>query len=317
MGYLEDNYNKIFKKYNNDDLIKDWNNFKNGNGNLYKFLNHFFEELIFESCGKKTKISPMDVLKDNDKINEIFEYIKTKPNFYKGSDISNLKSYFRNAVGWVRKVANFPAKTARSIYNRYKDNFDIQQLNILDTSCGFGSRMSATLVDDNNYFGIEPNNRLYHQLCLCVDFLINNNLTNGNSCIYCNGSENYIEELDNKMHISFTSPPYFDLEYYSNDKYESTKNLDNYDNWIEYFVKPTIGNTYSYLIVGGYALINAKNISSKHKIYDDFFNIFDTNDFFRFVEEIDMKIIKKNYDMAENIGKISNVEKIMCFQKIK
>ena len=43
MGYLEDNYNKIFKKYNNDDLIKDWNNFKNGNGNLYKFLNHFLK----------------------------------------------------------------------------------------------------------------------------------------------------------------------------------------------------------------------------------------------------------------------------------
>lgn len=260
----------------------------------------------------------MDVLKDDDKIKEIFKYIDTKPNFYKGNDISNLKSYFRNAVGWVRKVANFPPRTARMIYNRYKSNFSKQQLNILDTSCGFGSRMSAALVDDNNYFGIEPNFKLYQQLCNCSTFLLENQLTQGTSNLFCCGSESYIDMLkDVGIDISFTSPPYFDLEYYSDDNCASTKHLNNYDEWIKCFVYPTVSNTCSYLNRGGFALINAKNIGNKKTIYDDFFNIFDTNNKMKFVEEIDMKINKKNYDMAAGKGKIKNTEKIMCFQKIE
>ena len=141
MTFLEEHKNEIFKKYGTDELTKDILSYKNGDGRLQKTLNHFFEELIFESAGRGAKLSPMDVLKDDDKISEIFQYIKTKPNFYKGTDIQNLKSYFRNAVSWVRKVANFDPKQARIIQNRY--NPKKNKINVLDTSAGFGSRMSA------------------------------------------------------------------------------------------------------------------------------------------------------------------------------
>ena len=46
MSYLNDNYNKIFKKYPNEQLIADIDNYIYGKGRLYKTLNNFFEELI-------------------------------------------------------------------------------------------------------------------------------------------------------------------------------------------------------------------------------------------------------------------------------
>ena len=65
MNYLEKHKDEIFKKYNKEELIKDINSFKNGSGNLNKVLNHFFEECIWDCCGKKTKISPKQALEDD------------------------------------------------------------------------------------------------------------------------------------------------------------------------------------------------------------------------------------------------------------
>lgn len=315
--FLEENRSKIFKKYTTEELLKDINNFKTGKGKLNKVLNHFFEELIFESCGKSTKVSPMDVLHDDEKLVEIFKYIETKPKFYTGDDIANLKSWFRNAVSWVRKVANFDPTQARQIYFRYHD-INGEKINILDTSSGFGSRMSASLLSEHNYYSFDPNKKLNIKLNEYLQFLKNNNILKSECKLYCMGSEEYVSELSNTIDVSFTSPPYFNLETYANDESESTKNYDNYDRWIEYFAKPTIQNTYEYLKVGGYAMINIKNISKKAPIYDDFIKIFNSIEGFEFVEVFDMKIAsKKNYGMAENRGDIPNAEPVMVFKKVK
>lgn len=42
MSYLSNHYNEIFKKYSTNEMLKDISSFKNGEGNLYKVLNHFF-----------------------------------------------------------------------------------------------------------------------------------------------------------------------------------------------------------------------------------------------------------------------------------
>ena len=316
MSFLEENRHLIFKKYSDEELLKDIDSYVNGKGRLNKILNHFFEEIIFESCGRGSNISPMDVLKDDEKIKEIFEYIKTKPNFYKGNDIQNLKSYLRNAVSWVRKVANFPAREAYHIQNRY--NFENKKLYVLDTSAGFGSRMSASLLFHNYYCGIDPNPNLYQKLNEYFYFLQKNNLSKKNHClIYCQGSEVKIDRLIEKCDISFTSPPYFNLEYYYNDNSESTKNYDNYSLWTNNFVAPTIKNTYLYLKKGGYAMINIKNLNDKYPLYDSFYETFNSIDGFEFKEVFDMKISsKKNYGMSGNYD-IPNKEPVMVFKKVK
>lgn len=287
---------------------------------LTKHLRIFFKEEMFKCYGKKTTISPMECLDSDEMTKKILSYIKSKPNFFTSTnEVSNVESCLRNSMSWVRKVANFPPKEARRIYNYYNPNHN--KLNCLDTSAGFGSRMLATLLDGRNYCGFDPNISLMHQLKSCEKFLSANNLIPPQSrCgLYNHGSEIYRPELAGLFDVSFTSPPYFNLEKYSDDGASSTCNYNNYNAWVDNFVYPVVVNTYNYLRIGGYAMINIKNISKNYPCYDDFFKAFDSINGFECVEEIDMTLTKKQYGKQwdNKKGVINNKEPIMVFQKIK
>lgn len=323
-NYLEKHRKEIFKKYNKEELIKDIENYKNGNGKLSKVLNHFFEECIFNCKSNKYRYTPMEVLQNEEFMNWILEYIKSKPNFYTGNEISNIKSFFRNGTRYARKVANFCPKNARDIYFKYFDKNSINKINCLDTSCGFGSRMSAVLLTGHNYFGIDPNIELQKKLFECAEFYYKNGfIDNEQKCnLFTQGSEILISELINTIDVSFTSPPYFNLETYSEDNKASNKHYDCYDNWIKFFAIPTINNTYNYLKIGGYAMINIKNMTNlgKQPLFNDFFNIFKSIDGFEFVEIFEMEHqSKKNFIMNCNYTKEQYngfKEPIMVFKKI-
>lgn len=318
MSYLRDHYNEIFKKFTDDELIQDVDNFINGNGRLYKVLNHFFEERMFECCGKKSNISPMQCLDNDEMMAKVLDYVHSKPRFFTSdNEVANVKSAFRNSFSWCRKVANFPVREARDIYTRYFDSKT--GLNCLDTSCGFGSRMSAVLLSGNNYFGFDPNMALQDKLFECAKWYKQNGYIKDNQVcrLFRCGSEEHKSQLNGIMDVSFTSPPYFNLEKYSDDVSSSTKNYNDYQRWVNEFVLPTVINTYKYLKVGGYAMINIKNINKKESCYDDFFRCFDTIDGFEFVEVFDLKITKKQYGMADNRGDIKAEEPIMVFRKVR
>ena len=328
MSYLDEHYNEIFKKYSKEELIKDINSYRSGGGRLTKTLNQFFEECIFNCTNARGKKTPMEALKNDEDMRYILDYVNSKPNFYTGSEVSNVKSFFRNAGRLACKVANFPPKEARDIYFRYFPNAlddSAEKINCLDTSCGFGSRMSSVLLSGHNYFGIDPNIELQGKLMECAKFYYDNGFIDENqSCsLYTQGSELFIDELEGIIDVSFTSPPYFNLEKYSNDESESTKHYDNYELWIEKFAKPTIENTYRYLKVGGYAMINIKNSTrgKKEKLFDDWYNIFCSIDGFEPYEVFEMnqtstKVVGQyaNYDPSKYQGA---KEPVMCFRKVK
>lgn len=324
MTYLEQHKNDIFKKYTDKELIKDINNYKYKNGKLTKTLNHFFEECIYNCVGSRYNNTPMQVLQNDEMMKWILNYIKSKPNFYTGNEISNVKSFMRNGTRYARKVANFCPKTAKEIYFRYH-NINGDKINILDTSMGFGARMSAALLNGHNYYGVDPNKELFTKLNQYLDFLKNNDYIDTNQIceMRCQGSEKYISQWDNLFDVCFTSPPYFNLEKYSNDDSESTKNYDNYELWINNFVKPTIDNIYKYLKVGGYVMINIKNLSNKGKesLFDDWFDIFSNHSGFEFVEVFEMTHqSKKHYTDNCNYTKEQYTgfkEPVMCFKKNK
>lgn len=323
MNYLEEHRNEIFKKYTTEELIRDCLNYVNGNGRLSKVLNHFFEECIFECKAPRGNKSPMEALQNDEDIEFILNYVKSKPKFYTGNEISNVKSFFRNAGRLAQKVGNFCPKNARNIYFRYHD-INGDKINCLDTSMGFGSRMSAVLLSGHNYCGFDPNKTLYKKLRECKKFYVDNGLINNQRCgLYCQGSEVYRPELANLFDVSFTSPPYFNLEKYAEDDSESTKNYDNYELWLEYFVKPTIDNTYKYLKIDGYAMINIKNLTrgKKEPLFDDWFRLFEEHGGFEFVEVFEMEHqAKKNYFMNSTYTEKEYSgfkEPIMVFKKVK
>lgn len=264
----------------------------------------------------------MECLKDDEYIKWIIDYTESKPNFYTGNQISNIKSFFRNGGRKGGKVANFPPKVARDIYTRYFENNT--NLNCLDTSSGFGSRMSAVLLSGNNYYSTDPNKKLHSKLMECAKFYKQNGFINDNQqCrLICNGSEIFIPQWENIMDVSFTSPPYFNLEKYSDDDSASTQNYDNYELWLEQFAKPTILNTYRYLKAGGYAMINIKNMTNGKRLplFDDWLNLFNRCDGFEFVEIFEMEQTSKkvvglyaNYDPSK--AKNQAKEPVMVFRK--
>lgn len=325
MSYLEEHRNEIFKKYSTEELLRDIDNYKNGKGRLQKVLNQFFEECMFDCVGSKYNLTPNQALSDDAITNKIIEYTKSKPKFYNGNEITNIKSYLRNGGNYARKVANFCPKNARNIYFRYND-INGERLNVLDTSMGFGSRMSAVLLSGHNYCGFDPNKNLFKKLKEYKQFLLDNNVIDKEQrCgLYCQGSEIHRAELDNLFDVSFTSPPYFNLEKYSDDDNASTENYNNYDLWLKYFVAPTIDNTYKYLKIGGYAMINIKNLNSKGKepLFDDFFNLFKNHDGFKFVEVFEMEHQAKKHYTNGDCGYDENAyqgfkEPIMVFKKVR
>lgn len=290
MSYLEEHRNEIFKKYNDDELLRDVENYKTKSGRLLKLINHFFEECMFNCRNTRMRLTPMEALQDEWSVSELFRLIGRNKKLYAGTDVQNLKKCLSLGYVGARRVANFCPKNARMIYRRYFDNLD--GLNILDTSCGFGSRMLAALLNGANYYGFDPNKELFGKLKECESWLrVHNEVSDSQVCdVHCLGSEVHVPELDGKMDLSFTSPPYFNLEVYSDDGFSSSKNLGDYEAWVKEFVVPTVVNTYRYLKVGGYAMINIKNMRSKGNkpLYDDFMLAFQGVPGFEYVETFSM-----------------------------
>lgn len=320
MNYLEQNRDKIFKKYSEDELLQDIRNFAN-KGRLNKFLNHFFEEEMFKCKGGRGKHSPMEVLENNELVNKILDFTRSKPKFYTGDDVANIKSFFRNAGRIAQKVANFPVRQALEFYQDYSELGD----SIYDPSCGFGSRLSACLLSGRNYYGTDPNKSLVKKLNEAGEFIVNNVLStqflDNTFKIYEQGSEVFIPELENNIDLCFTSPPYFDLEDYGNDSNQSIIKFSNIENWLEGFVKPTVSNCIKYTKTGGYIMFNIKNMTNgkKHKLFDMFFNELNNSDNMEFVEVIDMKqLSKRDYKGKHFTGVNTDFgvkEPVMVFKK--
>ena len=65
------------------------------------------------------------------------------------------------------------------------------------------------------------------------------------------------QKYKGKLDISFTSPPYFNREQYSQDENQSFK-YGEYDDWRDNFLKPTLTTIYEYLKNDRYILWNIR-----------------------------------------------------------
>lgn len=316
-NYYEEHKEEFFKKYPSDILLRDIESFLNGKGKLSKILNHFFEEEMYKCKGGRGNMSPMEAINNDEVINNILTFTRSKPKFYVGNDIANIKSFFRNAGRTAQKVANFPVREAYEIYTNYTKEGDT----IYDMSCGFGSRMSACILGGRNYFGTDPNETLCTKLNEYGEFLRANGYCS-NYKIYCDGSENTILDLVGKVDLCFSSPPYFDLEKYSDNSNQSNVRFPQYNIWLENFAKPTINNCATYLKTGGHMLVNIKNMTSgkKYPLFDDWKKIALQTEGLQYVETINMKQLSKRDYKGKHFTNVEtdfgNEEPIMVFTKI-
>lgn len=272
-----------------------------------KITRYYFRDIMAKTIIHGSKWSVEDVF-DSKELLGIF-VAKTKTNAALFSDTEMIRNIDTAIRLGGHSIAQFPPQFPLPVAQKIIDKYNINN-NWYDFSCGWGTRLLAAMTRSINYFGTDPNFLLTERLNQLYNDYKENIGLNSIVKIYTQGSEIFIPELNNKMGLAFSSPPYFDVENYQIGKQSYTPSI-TYESWINNFLKPTIDNIYKYLIPEGILALNIKN-NSRHKLADDAKKIAQEYNF----ELIDIELLTNNQRITPD-GKINNAENIFIFKKQK
>lgn len=148
-------------------------------------------------------------------------------------------------------ASQFKPSVAKNIY----DFFDAKK--VLDFSAGWGDRLVGFLASSTaeSYIGIDPNTKLHTPYQNIYDWITHRFEMDKTACFICSPAEDVsYTELD--YDFVFTSPPYFDIERYSNEPTQSWIKHPTLDKWLDGFLLKTLGGLYAGLKEGGRIAVN-------------------------------------------------------------
>jgi SAM-dependent methyltransferase len=147
-------------------------------------------------------------------------------------------------------VTNFKAQNAKAIVEHL---CPVLWGNVYDYSCGYGGRLLG-IGSSNfkyNYIGVEPNTETVNYLNYLNDVI--DEATGVRGTIIQSVSEEYQpEDID----CAFSSPPYFNLEKYSNEETQCMVQFTTLDEWFDGYVAPTMKNIHQGLNSDGFFATN-------------------------------------------------------------
>ena len=224
-------------------------------------LTQFFPEIL--DVVKSGKASPRDFFKDDKRL---LGYCKTVLKYC----TSPLEMFKMMSFRGSSRCYNFRPATAKTIYELYgKDN-----CKVLDTSSGFGGRLLGffTAKNTSEYVGIDPNTA-----DSCNRFILYmSRYFNKKAYVNKIGSEDFTVEnypqYENYFDISFTSPPYFNIERYSDDITQSHVKFNTYDAWVDGFYRNTIYNSCNSLKLDGVFAVNISWVDNIKEYTEEFLN---------------------------------------------
>lgn len=149
--------------------------------------------------------------------------------------------------------SNFRPMNAKAIYERFCPAGGT----ILDMCCGFGGRLLGALSSTKNfrYVGTDPNTETMYHLHQLAEYIEQVTGRSESYELHCCGSEDFCGP-ENSIDFAFTSPPYFDLEVYSDEPTQCYNKFPNLDDWLEGYVRQTIKNTVYMLKPGACYAVN-------------------------------------------------------------
>ena len=147
-------------------------------------------------------------------------------------------------------AGNFMPTVAREIYDRYGGE------TVLDFSAGYGGRFVGFWGSNaRHYIGIDPNTAAfprYTDLGLWLESRFPKDKTYE---FLCQPAED-VDYSSFNVDLVFTSPPYFNLERYSQEDTQSWKRYKTIDSWKSGFLFRTLEKASACVRVGGYIVIN-------------------------------------------------------------
>jgi RimJ/RimL family protein N-acetyltransferase len=226
------NINKFTNKMK---IIIDYNKEKHIN----TITNYYTDKCRVRCIFKHYKLSQLDV------------YNKKKGYLIKKSIIDNkfnITKFEENMfnIKYTKFCNNFQCTLAYTIYKIFNAR------NILDSSAGWGDRLIAAIAVGANYTGYDPSiclKPLYKNII--KDLCEENNKKNYN--IISQPFEEVI--IKQEYDVVLTSPPFFDLEIYEDNKQQSIVKYPSEDGWLKNFLLVLVDKNIDGLITGGYLIM--------------------------------------------------------------
>lgn len=107
---------------------------------------------------------------------------------------------------------------------------------VLDPCAGWGGRMLGAVAAGCTYTAFEPNTETYSNLLRLADFLdIRSKVT-----LICDDARNIGSYGLDKADLVLTSPPYFNLEVYTDEASQSITGYSRYQDWVTGFLEPVV-----------------------------------------------------------------------------
>ena len=163
------------------------------------------------------------------------------------------------------RVSNFRPTAAKAIYERYSTKGDT----VVDFSAGYGGRMLGCLPLEREYIGIDPCADQIKGLRNMKSKLRTLVKLKARTTIHRAGAESFLPTLKaNSVGLVFSSPPYFNLERYSNEKSQSYIKFPVYEQWLGEFLEKIFRESRRILRRRGYLVMNVANVNG-YALIDD------------------------------------------------
>jgi DNA methylase len=206
------------------------------------------------------------------------------------------------------RVSNFRSTAAKAIYEHYSREGDT----VLDFSAGYGGRMLGCLPLNRTYIGIDPCREQINGLRRMHTRLDKLVRIRARTRIYQACAEDFLnQQRASSVSLVFSSPPYFNMERYSNNRSQSYIRFPTYEAWREGFMVPVVTQSRRILKKGGYFVINVANING-YKLFDDTLHV--ANQHFRRVHTLKLRLGHLPY-LRKDRGSAYKHEPVLVFRK--
>jgi hypothetical protein len=262
----------LYETYSDEEIRKDWKLLRDKKNDktvtnvsatavagmkiMRKHMRHFHEVANYKGHSVKS-------LWKKENLEKALRFNRAQHSTPYSSEIIRSLS-FTNGLG---KVTMYRPLMARNVVAY----FDAKS--VLDVCAGWGGRMiGATSISNTVYTGIDPCINTYNALCGIRDELSLTGVTLINK-----PAEIALLDLpeDAKFDIALTSPPYYNLEIYSDEKTQST-NLGDYRDWVAKFLKPVILGVINRVKYSCWSVKNFKT-DKKYNLLDDVIRLHEEN----------------------------------------
>jgi len=214
---------------------------------LWSYFPHSFE---IKSYGRRT---PYQVFQDDKLLAIAIEKAIRFGNKMSDNRIRGMLRMVNSAKG----VSNFRSTAAAAIYHLYTQPGDL----VYDPCAGFGGRLLGAARVAVNYVGVEPSTKTYLGLKqVADDYCKNIDVAIVQEC-----AEDF-SPGEGCIDFVLSSPPYYNLEQYSDENTQSYLRFPEKEEWLQGFLYPMFKNVFRALKPGKLFALNVHN----YRYFTDF-----------------------------------------------